>query len=100
MEYSTTFYTESYQPPLGGGGVLPLYKPYRYAPPQRVGFLRRFGLKMGTDFAHFGLESGMAFKGTTGVYERIYFFQFQMSKKEREQYEFEMDFRKSFLLLF
>ena len=26
-------------------------------------------------FAHFGLESGMAFKGTTGVYERIAGFQ-------------------------
>ena len=29
----------------------------RYVPPQRVGFLRRFGLKTGIDFAHFGLES-------------------------------------------
>ena len=37
-------------------------------PPHRVGFLpgvlRPFGLKTGTDFAHFGLESGMVFKGT------------------------------------
>ena len=24
------------------------------------------------DFVHFGLESGMVFKGTTGGYERIY----------------------------
>ena len=24
------------------------------------------------DFAHFGLGSGMVFKGTTGVYEHIY----------------------------
>ena len=55
-----------------------------YVPPQRVGFLRRFGL-----------ESGLVFKGTTGVYERIYFF--QMNKKEREICEFEMDFKKSFL---
>ena len=39
--------------------------------PQRVGFLRRFGLKTGTDFDHFDLESGMVFEGTTGVYERI-----------------------------
>ena len=30
-----------------------------------VGFLRRFGLKTGIDFAHFGLESGMVFEGTT-----------------------------------
>ena len=76
--------------------VLPLCKPYRYVPPQRVGFLPRFGLKTSIDFAHFGLESGLIFKGTTGVYERIYFFQFQMSKKEREICEFEMDFKKSF----
>ena len=80
--------------------VLPLYRPYRYVLHQRVGFLRRFGLEMGTDLADFGLESDMIFKGTTGVYERIYFFQFQMSKKEREICEFEMDFKKSILFLF
>ena len=40
-------------------------------PPQRVGFLGRFGLKTGTHFAPFGLEWGVVFKGTTGVYERI-----------------------------
>ena len=37
--------------------VLPLYKPY--VPPQRVRFLHCFGLKMGIDYAQFGLESGM-----------------------------------------
>ena len=45
-----------------GGGVLystPLYQPYRYVPPHRVWLLRRFGLKTGLDFVHFGLESGM-----------------------------------------
>ena len=57
--------------PGGEGGGTPLYKPYRYVPPHRVGFLRRFGLKTSTDFTHFGLESGMVFEGTTGVYERI-----------------------------
>ena len=46
-------------------GGTPFYKPYRYVPPQRVGFLRRFGLKTGIDFAHFGLESGMVFEGIT-----------------------------------
>ena len=44
-------------------------------PPHRVGFLpgflRLFGLKTGIDFAPFGLESGVVFEGTTGVYERI-----------------------------
>ena len=43
-------------------------------PPQRVGFLRRFGLKTAINFAHFGLESGMVFEGTTEAYERIYRF--------------------------
>ena len=60
MDYSTKFYTESFHP--SAGEVLPLYKPYRYVPPQREGFLHRFGLKTGIDFARFGLESGMVFK--------------------------------------
>ena len=46
-------------------GGTPLYKPYRYVPSHRVGFLRRFCLKTGIHFAHFGLESGMVFEGTT-----------------------------------
>ena len=41
-------------------------------PPHRVGFWGLFGLKTGIHFAHFGLESGMVFEATTGVYERIY----------------------------
>ena len=45
-------------------------------PPQRIWFLGLFGLKTGIDFAHFCLESGMVFEGTTGVYERIYPFNF------------------------
>ena len=50
-------------------GGTPLYKPYRYmyVPPQSVWSLRRFGLKVGIDFAHFGLESGIVFKGATVV---------------------------------
>ena len=59
---------------LGPGGDTPLYKPYRYVPPQRVGFLRRFGLKIGINCAHSSLESGMVFEETTEVYERIYRF--------------------------
>ena len=54
-----------------GGGGTPLYKPYRYVLPQRVGFLRRLGLKTSIDVAHFGLESGMVFEGATVVYEHI-----------------------------
>ena len=53
-------------PPAGGGGGeggTPLYRPYRYVPPQREGILRRFGLITGIDFAHFSLETGMVFEG-------------------------------------
>jgi len=53
-------------------GGTPLYKLYRYVPPHQVGFLHRFGLKTGIHFAHFGLELGMVFEGTKGVYERSY----------------------------
>ena len=70
------------------GGGTSLYKPYRYVPPHRVGFLpgvlRPFGLKTGIDFAHFGLEPGMVFKGTAVAGTNVFLFQFQMSKKERE----------------
>ena len=51
-------------------------------PPQKVGFCAVFGQKTGIDFAHFGLESGMVFEGTTGVYERIYRFNW-VSKNEK-----------------
>ena len=40
-------------------------------PPQRVWLLHRFGLETAIDFAHFGLESGIVFEGTTGMYEAI-----------------------------
>ena len=58
--------------PGGGGGVLHYISHIGMCPPpHRVGFLRLFGLKTGIDFAPFGLESGVVFEGTTGVYERI-----------------------------
>ena len=41
---------------------------------------------MGIDFGHFALELGMVFEGITctGVYERVFSFQFQsVRKKER-----------------
>ena len=60
----------------------PIYKPYRYVSHHRVGFLCRFGLKTGIDFAHIGLESGA--------------FQFQMSKKERDICRFEWKLRNLF----
>ena len=58
----------------GGAGSTLLYKLYRYVPPHRAGFLHGFGLKTGIHFAHFGLESGTVFEGTTGLYERLYRF--------------------------
>ena len=48
----------------------PLYKPYRYQPPPRVGFLRRFGLK-GYRFCPYCSGIGYGFEETTGVYKRI-----------------------------
>ena len=62
-------YCEGQAVPFSPGGS-PLYKPYRYVSPQRVGFSGLFGLKTDIDFAHFGPESGMIFEGTTGAYER------------------------------
>ena len=53
--HALIFLGESENP---GGRGTPLYKPYMYVPPQRVGFLRRFGLKTGIHFAQLGMESG------------------------------------------
>ena len=56
-------------------GGTPLYKPYRYVPPHRVGFLHRFGLKTGLNFAHIVLVwNRVWFRGNYGVYEHIYRF--------------------------
>ena len=56
-----------------GGGVTPLYKVYRYVPPQRVWFLGRFGLKTGIDFDNYGLKSGRDFEGGN-IYESLHIF--------------------------
>ena len=56
-----------YQP---RGGGTPLYKVYRYVPPQRVWFLSRFGLKTGIDFDNYGLKSGRVF-GAGNIYESL-----------------------------
>ena len=61
-----------------------------YVPPQRVWFLRRFGLKKGIDFVHFGLESNM------GVYERIRRFNSKWISKGRVLCKFESVFKKLF----
>ena len=53
---------------IPGVGVLPyiIHKGICAAPKGRV--LELFW----SEFAHFGVESGMVFEGTTGVYERIW----------------------------
>ena len=66
------------------GGGTSLDELYRHVPPQRVGFLRFFGQKAGVDFAYFGLELGMVFEGTTGVYERIYPFNSKSVRKKEK----------------
>ena len=58
---------------LDPGGT-PLYQLYRYVPPQRLWFLSRFGVKTGIDCDHYGLKSGMVFKGTTRACKRICLF--------------------------
>ena len=66
-------------------GGTSLYKSYRYVPPPRVGFLRRFGLKTSIDFTHFGLESKIGY-GFPGIFESIrkyLLFQFQMTQRKR-----------------
>ena len=62
--------------------------------PKGYGFWAFLGLKTGNiHFAHFGLESGVVFEGTAGVYERLLPFQFQMNKNEMEMCEFEIRLR-------
>ena len=81
-----TYCSSQLRHPRGSGlGGTPLYKPYKYVLHQRVGSFRRFGLKTDIHFAHFGLESVMFFKGTTGVYVRIYCFSSKWVRK-REKY--------------
>ena len=68
---------------IPGGGEYSL-KPYGYVPSHRVAFLRRFGLKTGIYFAHFGLESSVVFEGTAAAYERIYRFNSKWVRKKEK----------------
>ena len=58
-----------------------------------------FGHKMGID-CPFWSGIGYGFRGNYGSVWTYLSFQFQMSKKERGIFEFEREFKKSFLLLF
>ena len=52
------------------GGGTPLYKVYRYVPPQRVWCLSHFSLKTGIDFDNYSLKFGRFF-GAGNVYESL-----------------------------
>ena len=65
-------------------GGTPLYKLYRYVLPQRVWFLSRFGVKTGIDFDHYGLKSGMVFKGATRAYKRVCLFNSKLIVKKEK----------------
>ena len=71
----------------------------RYVPPQRVWFLHRFGLKMGIDFAHFGLESGMVFEETIEE-SRIYCFNSKWIRKKEKYGNSKWILRNLFLSAF
>ena len=51
-------------------GVLPYKNRIGVCAAPKVGFLSHFGLKTGTHFTYFGLESGMV-EGTTVLHERV-----------------------------
>ena len=76
----------------------PLYKLYTYEPPHRVGFLRRFGLKTGIHFAHFGLESGWVFEGTTECMNGFIVSIPKGVRKKEKIGEFEMHLKNFFCL--
>ena len=68
---------------LGPRGVFPLHNLYRYVLLHLEGFLRLFVWKRtGIHFAHFGLESGIVFGGTMGLYERLYRFNSKWARKK------------------
>ena len=66
-------------------------------PPHQVGILHRFGLKMGIHFAHFGLKSQIGREILECM--NVFIVSIQISKKEGEIYEFEIDFKKSFFVV-
>ena len=84
VKFPSPFGTSSANYPAGeAGGLLPYINRIRYVPLQRVWFLGLFSLKTGIDFAHFGLELGMVYEGTTETYERIYRFNSKSIRKNR-----------------
>ena len=64
--------------------------------PKGKGFLPRFGLKTGIDFAHFGLIFGYGLRRNYGCVSMCSSFQFQMTKKGGVMCELKMEFENSF----
>ena len=69
LEMLSTSYSSVKKTPGGGGGT-PLYKVYRYVPPQRVWCLSHFSLKTGIDFDNYSLKFGRVF-GAGNIYESL-----------------------------
>ena len=53
------------------GGGTPLYKPFRYVPPHRVGFFAPFWSENGHTLGPFWSGIGYGFRGNYGVSEPI-----------------------------
>ena len=69
-----------------GGVGSPLYKPYRYVPTQRVGFLHRFILTDGYRFCPFLSAIGYDLRANYNCVSMCSSFQFQMNKKENSKW--------------
>ena len=70
---------------FGGGGGSPLYKLYRYVLPHQVGFLRRFGQKMGHTLPIL-VWNQVCFSRELRECMNVFIVIQMMSKKEREMY--------------
>ena len=82
--------------PRGRG--TPVYNPYRYVPPHRVGFLRPFNLVCKRVYTFPILVWNRVWFSRESRSIRTYLsFQFQMSGKEREICELEMDLKNIFV---
>ena len=81
-------------------GIIVQYNPYRYTyvPPQRVWFLRRFGLKKGIDFVHFGLESDTVFEGTIQEYMNVYVVSIPSGYRKEQYYANSNQFLRNFFV--
>ena len=78
-------------------GSTPINKQYRYVPLHRVRFIAPFWSENGSTLCPFWSGIGYGFQGNYRSVWTYLSFQFQMSKKERETWEFEMDLNNFFV---